>query len=69
MVYAIKLTHIDNITLIHLGDLHGQIESHGNLPSDNKNKNLEGGLARVYTKMKAIRNKAKKQNTLDPYGR
>lgn len=46
------------ITLIHIGDTHGQIEPTTNVRSDNTNKDLEGGLARMYTLVKKIRKNA-----------
>jgi len=46
------------ITLIHIGDTHGQIEPAVNVRSDNTNKDLEGGLARMYTLVKKIRKNA-----------
>ncbi len=52
----------DKITLIHIGDTHGQIEPAVNVRSDNKNKDLEGGLARMYTLVKKIRKRAETKN-------
>ena len=49
------------ITLIHIGDTHGQIEPTTNVRSDNTNKDLEGGLARMYTLVKKIRSTADEQ--------
>jgi len=49
------------ITLIHIGDTHGQIEPAVNVRSDNTNKDLEGGLARMFTLVKKIRKIADKQ--------
>lgn len=50
-----------NITLIHIGDTHGQIEPATNTRSDNQNKDHEGGLARMFTIVKKIRAVADKQ--------
>lgn len=46
------------ITLIHVGDFHGQMEPSDNTRSDNRYEVLEGGLARVMTKIKQIRRHA-----------
>ncbi len=51
----------DKITLIHIGDTHGQIEPTVNVRSDNTNQDLEGGLARMYTLVEKIRHRAEKQ--------
>ncbi len=51
----------EKITLIHIGDTHGQIEPAVNVRSDNTNKDLEGGLARVFTLVKKIRKIADEQ--------
>ena len=51
----------ENITLIHIGDTHGQIEPAVNVRSDNTNKDLEGGLARMFTLVKKIRSIADAQ--------
>ena len=51
----------DQITLIHIGDTHGQIEPATNVRSDNTNKDLEGGLARMFTLVKKIRSVADAQ--------
>ncbi|MEN8106837.1 MAG: 5'-nucleotidase C-terminal domain-containing protein [Pseudomonadota bacterium] len=45
----------EKITIIHIGDTHGQIEPAVNVRSDNTNKDLEGGLARMFTLVKKIR--------------
>jgi sulfur-oxidizing protein SoxB len=52
---------LDKVTLIHIGDTHGQIEPATNVRSDNTNKDHEGGLARIYTLVKKIREKADNQ--------
>lgn len=51
----------NKITLIHIGDTHGQIEPAVNVRSDNTNKDLEGGLARMFTRVKKIRSIADAQ--------
>jgi sulfur-oxidizing protein SoxB len=51
----------EKITLIHIGDSHGQIEPAVNVRSDNTNKDLEGGLARMFTLVKKIRSTAEAQ--------
>ena len=51
----------EKITLIHIGDTHGQIEPAVNVRSDNHNKDLEGGLARMFTLVKKIRDIADAQ--------
>jgi len=51
----------DKITLIHIGDTHGEIEPAANVRSDNTNKDLEGGLARMFTLVKKIRSLADNQ--------
>ena len=51
----------DKITLIHIGDTHGEIEPAANVRSDNTNKDLEGGLARMFTLVKKIRSLAENQ--------
>ncbi len=45
------------ITLIHMGDLHGHTIARPNLRSDGDGR-LEGGLARMYTKIQSIRKSA-----------
>ena len=47
-----------DITLIHMGDVHGHLLPRPNLRSDGTRR-LEGGLARMYTKIKEIREDAK----------
>lgn len=49
------------ITLIHTGDFHGHLIARPNVRSDGAGR-LEGGLARVYTKIREIR--AREQHTL-----
>ena len=49
------------ITLIHTGDFHGHLTARPNVRSDGAGR-LEGGLARVYTKIEEIR--AREQHTL-----
>ncbi len=43
------------ITIIHTGDFHGHLVPRPNVRSDVRGKHLEGGLARIYTKIKEIR--------------
>ncbi len=43
------------ITIIHTGDFHGHLIPRPNMRSDATGQRLEGGLARVYTKIKEIR--------------
>ncbi|MDH5546082.1 MAG: bifunctional metallophosphatase/5'-nucleotidase [Gammaproteobacteria bacterium] len=47
-------TYSKEITLIHMGDLHGHTTPRPNLRSDGDGR-MEGGLARMYTKIKRIR--------------
>lgn len=42
------------VTLIHIGDIHGHLVPRANVRSDSTGR-LEGGLARMYTKVKRIR--------------
>ena len=49
------------ITLIHTGDFHGHLIARPNVRSDGAGR-LEGGLARIYTKIKEIR--ARERHTL-----
>ena len=49
------------ITLIHIGDIHGHLTPRPNLRSDGSGR-PEGGLARMYTKIQEIR--AREKNTL-----
>ncbi|HFQ13212.1 MAG TPA: hypothetical protein ENK40_00295, partial [Gammaproteobacteria bacterium] len=51
------------ITLIHLGDIHGHLDSRVNVRSDS-NGLKEGGLARIYTKVKSIRKHAEHSLTI-----
>ncbi len=51
----------EKITLIHIGDTHGQIEPSANVRSDNTNQDLEGGLARMFTLVEKIRKNADAQ--------
>ena len=44
------------LTLIHIGDIHGHMIPRPNLRSDGRGSKPEGGLARMYTKIKQIRN-------------
>lgn len=44
----------NEVTLIHMGDIHGHLVEHPNLRSDGKGAML-GGLARMYTKVSQIR--------------
>lgn len=52
-VYAAK-SNTKEVTLIHIGDIHGHTTPRPNLRSDG-NGMMEGGLARMYTKIKNIR--------------
>ena len=45
------------VTLIHMGDIHGHMVPRDNVRSDTTGR-LEGGLARMYTKVKQLRNDA-----------
>lgn len=49
------------VTLIHMGDIHGHLVARHNLRSDGTGR-MEGGLARMYTKIKQIR--ARESNSL-----
>ena len=44
----------NEVTLIHMGDIHGHLVEHPNLRSDGKGA-MMGGLARMYTKIRQIR--------------
>jgi 2',3'-cyclic-nucleotide 2'-phosphodiesterase (5'-nucleotidase family) len=44
-----------DITIIHTGDFHGHLVPRPNMRSDATGQRLEGGLARIYTKIKEIR--------------
>lgn len=57
-VLSTAVAATEKITIIQIGDLHGQLEPHDNVRSDNTNKDLEGGLARIFTEVKASRAKA-----------
>jgi len=50
------------ITIIHIGDFHGQLEPVPNTRSDNTTGGYEGGLARVMTKVEELRKKADKKD-------
>jgi sulfur-oxidizing protein SoxB len=52
---------VETITLIHFGDLHGQLAPDQNVRSDNASKREEGGLARIATTVKKIRSRAEAQ--------
>jgi 2',3'-cyclic-nucleotide 2'-phosphodiesterase (5'-nucleotidase family) len=52
------------ITLIHIGDIHGHLVPRPNLRSDARGNKREGGLARMYTLIEKIRNHAGD----DPHG-
>ena len=54
-------THEKEITLIHTGDFHGHLIPRPNARSDGSGR-MEGGLARVYSKIKQIR--SEERNTL-----
>ncbi len=60
-VLGVNATETNKITLIHIGDKHGQLEPADNVRSDNQNKDLEGGLARVFTLVEKIRSTADAQ--------
>lgn len=47
-------TRGNEVTLIHMGDIHGHLVEHPNLRSDGKGA-MMGGLARMYTKIRQIR--------------
>lgn len=44
----------NEVTLIHMGDIHGHLVEHPNLRSDGKGA-MMGGLARMYTRIRQIR--------------
>jgi 2',3'-cyclic-nucleotide 2'-phosphodiesterase (5'-nucleotidase family) len=44
-----------DLTLIHTGDIHGHLVPRPNLRSDAKGHSMEGGVARIYTKIQEIR--------------
>ncbi|MBI3545957.1 MAG: 5'-nucleotidase C-terminal domain-containing protein [Gammaproteobacteria bacterium] len=46
------------VTLIHIGDIHGHLIARPNLRSDGTGR-MEGGVARMYTKIQEIRHKEK----------
>lgn len=52
-IESVNETNVRHITFIHTSDLHGDFESHAN---QRDGQALEGGLARVYTVIKSIRN-------------
>ena len=47
------------VTLIHTGDFHGHLIPRANVRSNNPDGRKEGGLARIYTKIKEIRREEK----------
>ncbi len=47
------------VTLIHTGDFHGHLIPRANVRSDSPDGRKEGGLARIYTKIKEIRREEK----------
>lgn len=51
-------SRVQQLTLIHIGDFHGHMIPRPNLRSDARGNRPEGGLARIYTKIKQIRNHA-----------
>lgn len=51
------------VTLIHMGDLHGHLVPHASVRSDAQGKN-EGGVARIYTLVEQIRRARPKQTLL-----
>jgi 2',3'-cyclic-nucleotide 2'-phosphodiesterase (5'-nucleotidase family) len=51
-----KAGKVKTIKLIHIGDIHGHLIPRPNLRSDGSGQK-EGGLARMYTEIKKIRNK------------
>lgn len=46
------------VTLIHMGDLHGHLPPRPNLRSDGSSR-VEGGVARMYSKIQSIRKQHK----------
>jgi 2',3'-cyclic-nucleotide 2'-phosphodiesterase (5'-nucleotidase family) len=49
---------VKQLTLIHIGDIHGHMVPRPNLRSDGRSNKPEGGLARMYTLIEQIRNHA-----------
>lgn len=49
------------ITMIHIGDFHGELEPHTNTRSDNRNRDMEGGMARMKTVIDRIRDRAERR--------
>lgn len=49
---------VKQLTLIHIGDIHGHMVPRPNLRSDGRGNKPEGGLARMYTLIEQIRNHA-----------
>lgn len=50
------------LTLIHIGDIHGHLVPRPNLRSDGRGHKPEGGLARMYTQIQQIRTFAESRN-------
>ncbi len=50
-----------DVTLIHMGDIHGHMVPRANVRSDTTGR-MEGGLARMYTKVKQLRKEATYNN-------
>jgi 2',3'-cyclic-nucleotide 2'-phosphodiesterase (5'-nucleotidase family) len=61
LVPAPATARAGDITLVHTGDFHGHLIARPNVRSDGAGR-LEGGLARIYTKIQEIR--AREQHTL-----
>ena len=51
---VVHADHLKEVNIIHMGDIHGHLVQRANLRSDTTGRQ-EGGLARMYTKIKQIR--------------
>lgn len=51
---AVQADHTKEVNIIHMGDIHGHLLQRANLRSDTTGRQ-EGGVARMYTKIKQIR--------------